>query len=257
MVSNEGVMKTVSSGMTDVGRARHHNEDSFLINDGLGLFVVADGMGGHAGGEVASRISVRVVERELLLAREREPDLFEREENGAVSQVLEQAVQTASSEVFRHSMSNPLLFGMGTTLTGLLLQGGQAWVAHVGDSRIYLVRSGRIRQLSEDHSLVQEQIRAGILTPEEARHSHLRNIITRSVGFESSVPVDILREEVMEGDVFLLCSDGLSNLVDEEEIAALVESSAGTEEIPPALIDLANDRGGDDNITAIVVRVEG
>lgn len=248
-------MKVSSWGMSDTGRARERNEDSYLINAPLGLYLVADGMGGHAGGEVASRLTVEVIERELLAARESAPELFVDEApNGAVRRLLEEAVKEASREVFERSATEPLLHGMGTTLTGLLVQGSTGWIAHVGDSRIYRIRDGEIDLLTEDHSLVQEQMKAGILTPEEARHSHLRNIITRSVGFEPTVPVDVLQEELREGDLFVICSDGLSNLVDDEEILEF----AGTEpaaSLPDTLIALANARGGDDNITAIVIAV--
>lgn len=247
-------MKVSAWALTDTGRAREHNEDSFLVNDSLGLFLVADGMGGHAGGEVASRLAVEVIERELLRLRELGPGTFASLSPESVRDALVGAVETASREVFERSTIEPRLHGMGTTLTGLLLQGRTAWVAHVGDSRIYLLRDGRIRLLTEDHSLVQEQMRAGILTPEEARHSHLRNIITRSVGFEASVPVDVIEEEVQEGDLFVLCSDGLSNLVEDEEILEFAEAHPA-EQLPEVLIALANDRGGDDNITAIVVHV--
>lgn len=247
-------MKVSAWARTDTGRAREHNEDSFLVNDSLGLYLVADGMGGHAGGEVASRLAVEVIERELLRRREESPETFADPASDSVRDAFVQAVETASREVFARSAAEPRLHGMGTTLTGLLLQGRTAWVAHVGDSRIYLMRGGQIRLLTEDHSLVHEQMRAGLLTPEEARHSHLRNIITRSVGFEARVPVDVSKEEVREGDLFLLCSDGLSNLVDDEEMLEFAESHP-PEQLPDVLVDLANARGGDDNITAVVVRV--
>jgi len=247
-------MKVSAWARTDTGRAREHNEDSFLVNDSLGLYLVADGMGGHAGGEVASRLAVEVIERELLRRREESPETFAEPASERMRDAFVAAVETASREVYQRSAAEPRLHGMGTTLTGLLLQGRTAWVAHVGDSRVYLVRDGQIRLLTEDHSLVHEQMRAGLLTPEEARHSHLRNIITRSVGFEARVPVDVLKEEVREGDLFLLCSDGLSNLVDDEEMLEFAESHP-PEQLPDVLVDLANARGGDDNITAVVVRV--
>lgn len=248
-------MKVSSWGMTDTGRSREQNEDAFLINAPLGLFLVADGMGGHAGGEVASRLTVEVVERELLAARERSPELFEgKAANGALRDLFEAAVKEASREVFERSAAEPRLHGMGTTLTGLLVQGDTAWIAHVGDSRLYRIRDGAIELLTEDHSLVQEQMKAGILTPEEARHSHLRNIITRSVGFEPSVPVDLFEEELREGDLFVLCSDGLSNLVEDEEILEFAKSEVASA-LPESLIALANARGGDDNITAVVVAI--
>lgn len=249
-------MKVSSWGKTDTGRAREHNEDSFLINASLGLYLVADGMGGHAGGEVASRLTVEVVERELAKLHETAPELFTSEApNGTLRRALEQVVKEASREVFERSATDPLLHGMGTTLSGILLLKESAWIAHVGDSRVYLLRGGEISMLTEDHSLVQEQMKAGILTPEEARHSHLRNIITRSVGFEISVPVDIREVPIQEGDLFLICSDGLSNLVEDAEILQVAESQP-LESLPSTLIELANSRGGDDNITAVVVSID-
>ena len=159
--------------------------------------------------------------------------------------------------VFRTSRSQPELAGMGTTCIALLLHGDVAVVGHVGDSRAYLVREGGILQLTEDHSLVNEQVRAGLLTAEEAKHSRLRNIITRSVGFEEDVLVDVVGLESKAGDRFLLCSDGLSNLVETDEIRAAFAAASDPAQVCKSLIALANERGGDDNITVIAVeRVE-
>src|SRR5438309_858579 len=156
------------------------------------------------------------------------------------------------SPVFRSSRANPELAGMGTTCISLLVQGEHAIVGHVGDSRAYLVRDGQVWQLSEDHSLVNEQVRASLLTEEEAKHSRLKNIITRSVGFEEDVLVDVVGVETRSGDKFLLCSDGLSNLMDNDEIRdALLRTEL--DQVPDLLIQLANSRGGDDNITVIAV----
>jgi len=234
---------------------REHNEDSFLVNEELGLFVVCDGMGGHAGGETASRLAVQTVERELLSARLRVDNPFASVAPLAetpLAGALREAVEGSCAAVFRTSKMNPELHGMGTTCICLLVHDSYALVGHVGDSRAYLVRDGEVLQLSEDHSLVNEQVRAGLLTPEEARVSRLKNIITRSVGFEEDVLVDILGIETQAGDRFLLCSDGLSNLVANEELGEALAKKK-LEEVPPALILLANDRGGDDNITAIAV----
>src|SRR6266851_5639585 len=163
---------------------REHNEDSWLINEDLGLHVVCDGMGGHAGGETASRLAVQTIERELLGARMRPDDPF--------ASALREAIEGACAAVYRTSKANPELQGMGTTCIALLLQGEIAILGHVGDSRAYAVREGEVVQLTEDHSLVNEQVRAGLLTPDEARHSRLKNIITRSVGFEEDVLVDLI-----------------------------------------------------------------
>ena len=241
---------------TDVGLKREHNEDSFLVNEDLGLYVVCDGMGGHAGGETASRLAVQTIERELLSARLREGDPFSVDaplEQTPLAGALREAIEGACAAVFRTSRANPELAGMGTTCISLLIHGAQALVGHVGDSRAYLVRKGEVHQLSEDHSLVNEQVRAGLLSEEEAKHSRLKNIITRSVGFEEDVLVDVIGVETLPGDLLLLCSDGLSNLLENEEIRdALLQHPV--EEVPQVLIQLGNDRGGDDNLTVIALQ---
>ena len=250
-----------SAARTDVGMKREHNEDSFLVNEDLGLYVVCDGMGGHAGGETASRLAVQTIEKELISAKLRVDDPFSASAQAALPEsplagALREAVEGACAAVFRTSRANPELAGMGTTCISLLVRADHAIVGHVGDSRAYLVRDGQVWQLSEDHSLVNEQVRAGLLTDEEAKHSRLKNIITRSVGFEEDVLVDVIGVETRAGDRFLLCSDGLSNLIDNDEIRdALARTDVG--KVPEMLIQLANSRGGDDNITVIAVqRVE-
>jgi serine/threonine protein phosphatase PrpC len=245
-----------SAARTDVGMRREHNEDSFLVNDDLGLYVVCDGMGGHAGGETASRLAVQTIERELISARLREDDPFSTQAQLAESPLadaLREAVEGACAAVFRTSRKHPELAGMGTTCTCLLLHREHAFVGHVGDSRAYLVRKGEIWQLSEDHSLVNEQVRAGLLTPDEARHSRLKNIITRSVGFEEDVLVDIVGVATEPGDRFMLCSDGLSNLLENGEIRDVLEGME-VSEAPRTLVEMANARGGDDNITVVALQ---
>ncbi len=241
---------------TDVGMKREHNEDSYLVNEDLGLYVVCDGMGGHAGGETASRLAVQTIERELLSAKLRADDPFAG--NGPLPEsplagALREAVEGACAAVFRTSRANPELAGMGTTCISLLVHDGQALIGHVGDSRAYLVRGGDVWQLSEDHSLVNEQVRAGLLTADEAKHSRLKNIITRSVGFEEDVLVDVMGVETRPGDKFLLCSDGLSNLIETEEIRDALQMT-DLADVPQQLIQLANSRGGDDNITVVAVQ---
>jgi len=245
-----------SAARSDVGMKREHNEDSFLVNEDLGLYVVCDGMGGHAGGETASRLAVQTVEKELISARLRPDDPFAAKaplSESPLAGALREAVESACAAVYRTSRANPELAGMGTTCISLLVHGEHAFIGHVGDSRAYLVRDGQIWQLSEDHSLVNEQMRAGLLTEEEAKQSRLKNIITRSVGFEEDVLVDLVGVETRAGDRFLLCSDGLSNLVDRDEIRdALAQPELA--QVPEMLIELANSRGGDDNSTAIAVQ---
>ena len=248
-----------SASLTDIGRKRDHNEDSFLVNEELGLYVVCDGMGGHAGGETASRLAVLTIERELISSRLRADDPFAAAaplpESPLVG-ALREAIEGSCAAVFRTAKLNPGLMGMGTTCISFLFHGELGLLGHVGDSRAYAVRAGEITQLSEDHSLVNEQVRAGLLTAEEAKHSRLKNIITRSVGFEEDVLVDLIGFQTAVGDKFLLCSDGLANLVENDEIRDhLVRFQL--QDVPRELIALANDRGGDDNITVVCTeRVE-
>src|SRR5437868_10370597 len=258
-VKEKPLSKFHSAARTDTGMKREHNEDSWLLNEDLGLYIVCDGMGGHAGGETASRLAVQTVEREMIGARMRPDDPFASSGGLAdtpLAGALREAIEGACAAVFRTSRANPELQGMGSTCIALLLHGDVAILGHVGDSRAYAVRDGEVVQLTEDHSLVNEQVRAGLLTPDEARHSRLKNIITRSVGFEEDVLVDLVGFETKAGDKFLLCSDGLANLVDNDEIKDhLIKFPLA--DVPRELIALANDRGGDDNITVVTVeRVE-
>ncbi len=248
-------MQLAASGTTDTGRKRDHNEDSFLVDEGLRLFVVADGMGGHAGGGTASRLAVETIRDRLREAKEKVPDAFgdgAGPEDARLLEFLRQAVESACAAIFKAAQGDPSLAGMGTTVTAALFDGDTAYVAHVGDSRCYLLRQGRIYQISEDHSLVNEQLKAGAITSDEARGSRFRNIITRSVGFEEEVLVDMMGLDIEPGDKMVLCCDGLSNMVQDHEILKIADETP-LEEAPGKLVALANDRGGDDNITVIVV----
>ncbi len=243
-------------GITEVGQRRDHNEDSFLVDEALGLFVVADGMGGHAGGGTASRLAVETIRSTIQHARESEPEIFGGKggsEDTAVPDLMRQAVEEACAVIFRAAQDDPDLAGMGTTVTAALVDGKTAFVAHVGDRRCYLLRQGRIYQVSEDHSLVNEQLKAGAISADEAKHSRFKNIITRSVGFEQQVQVDLMGLELEDQDALVICCDGLSNMVDDPEILHIVEESP-LDVAPGRLVALANDRGGDDNITVIVIR---
>lgn len=244
-------------GATDVGRKRENNEDSFVVDEALSTFAVADGMGGHAGGGTASRLAVETLQASLKAQREKNPGAFEAQvpiEDSGLPDLMRVAVESACLAIYRRSQNTPSLNGMGTTLTSLLLNGRYAFVAHVGDSRLYLVRRGRILQVSDDHSLVNEQLKAGVITAEEAKNSRFRNVITRSVGFEEDVLVDLYGLELEQDDLFVICCDGLSNLVEDGEIAHMAQKEA-PEDLPLRLIGLANDRGGDDNITVIAVKI--
>lgn len=248
-------MKIRTRARTDVGRKREQNEDSFLAADDLGLYVVADGMGGHAGGDIASRLAVEAIERVVREASRREESPFAEATSLAESplpDLLRDAVETASAEIYRRALVEPDLAGMGTTTSAMLIHGPHVFIAHVGDSRVYLSRGALLQQITEDHSLVNEQIKAGVITAEEAKSSRLKNIITRSVGFEEEVLVDIMGLEAEPADVFVLCSDGLANMVEDGEIGELARR-VPLDELPDRLVDLANDRGGEDNITVICV----
>jgi PPM family protein phosphatase len=251
-------MTVSAQGISDVGRKRDHNEDTLLLDGELGLYIVADGMGGHQGGGTASRLAVETIREDVRAARDRDPSLLAFTgplESSPLRDVLRTAVERACKNIFQAAQGDPDLQGMGTTVTALVVGPQNAFVAHVGDSRCYLLRGGAIFQISEDHSLVNEQLKAGAITPEEARTSRFRNIITRSVGFEEQVAVDLLGLDLESGDRLVVCCDGLSNLVEDQEIQDIVAGSP-LDEAPRRLVDLANDRGGDDNITVIVLHVE-
>lgn len=249
-------LTVVSAGTTDVGRKRTHNEDSYLVDDEIQLYVVADGMGGHAGGGTASRIAVETIDREVRnasKARETALRLKGPLQESPLPEVLRAAVEKACMAIFSAAQDDPQLQGMGTTVIALMVKDNHALFAHVGDSRAYLVRGDLIQQISEDHSLVNEQIKAGMITPEEARHSRYKNIITRSVGFEEEVQVDVMGLITEPNDVFILCSDGLANMVEDHEIREMVRRYP-IQELPGRFVELANERGGDDNVTVIVVQ---
>jgi PPM family protein phosphatase len=239
-----------------VGRVREKNEDSHLIEESKGLFVVADGMGGHVGGRVASSLAVESVSRFIVDRGDAiTVDPTRGLENSPVTDLLADAVRSACATIYQKAQADPELQGMGTTVTAIMVVGSGGFVAHVGDSRCYLQRDDRIVQITDDHSLVNEQIKAGLITRDQARFSQLKNIITRSVGFEKDVAVDTFALPVREGDRFLLCSDGLANFVDDTEIG-LALSTLELEQVPQKLIDLANSRGGEDNITVVCLALE-
>ena len=253
-------MHIVAEGKSDVGLKRDHNEDSLLLDRTLGLYMVCDGMGGHAAGEVASAYATETVQRVLNeskalldeMARKETPELRER-----VLALAETAVGTACAEIHAMSTADAGKAGMGTTLVMMLVVGGKGLMAHVGDSRLYMVRAGQIHQLSEDHSYCTEMIKRGKMTREQARTSPYANVITRAVGIQKSVQVDTLLFDIIPGDTFLLCSDGLHGYTEDPNDLADMLSQPKTEDIPQALIDLANHRGGKDNISAVVLRAVG
>ncbi len=231
---------------------REQNEDSHLVDDGMGLFVVADGMGGHLGGKTASSLAVKTVGESVQAIHTEIVDgaSVTPLESSPVPRLLADAVRSACAAIFEEAQKDVELQGMGTTVTAMMLLSQRAFIAHVGDSRCYLQRGERVIQITDDHSLVNEQIKAGLITREQARASRLKNIITRSVGFEKDVAVDTFALPLQPGDKFLMCSDGLANFVDDTEIG-LALAQLSLDEVPAAMIALANERGGDDNITVV------
>jgi PPM family protein phosphatase len=224
---------------TDVGRVREGNEDAFLVDDAMGLMAVADGMGGHRAGEVASATALEALRAAITSGRP-----------------LRESIEDANEAVFTKSLTDNSLRGMGTTLTaGTLVTGGTVLVGHVGDSRAYLLHDGELRQITDDHSLVEELVREGRLTADEAAVHPQRSIITRALGVDASVEVDVYPVELAAGDRLLLCSDGLTGMVQADEIAAILRRESDPTRAATQLVDAANQAGGEDNITVVVVSV--
>lgn len=247
-------MRIIAWPTTEVGRVRSHNEDSYLVDAELGLYLVADGMGGHAGGAHASQLCVDIVAKVVRRGLDATHVTGREEQDSHILELLGAAVSEASARIHKQAELDARLHGMGTTLTGVLVFGGRAYVVHVGDSRAFLLRGGTARQLTSDHSWLNEQVQAGILTEQEAAASDLKHIITRSVGFEEQVAADVMPLPVHPGDVLLLCSDGMSNYIEGHELAMLGRDH-WYGDLPRICADLANKRGGDDNITVVVVLV--
>jgi PPM family protein phosphatase len=249
-------MRVISCGITDVGLKRNHNEDNLLINEELNLFVVADGMGGHNGGEYASAICGNTVE-EIVENMELgdELDVSVDDPVELVREKLRYALRLAGRRIFEKASDSAEFHGMGTTAVSMLIDGSNAFIAHVGDSRLYLVRGDTVEQVTEDHSFVARQIKAGVLTAEEARTHRMRNVIYRSLGYQEDVEVDVQVRPVLAGDRFLLCSDGLSGHVEPYEIFDHV-TQFGPQDAARRLVDLACERGGEDNITVIIATVD-
>jgi serine/threonine protein phosphatase PrpC len=246
---------------TDVGKKREHNEDNFLVDTKLSLFVVADGMGGHASGEVASHLAVHEL-RNAIEAKREVIDGYAKADGKVTTQellaVMEHAVQDACAAIFQKGKNEADKRGMGTTISALMMVGERGFIAHVGDSRIYMVRQGQVIQLTEDHSLINELIRRGKVTKESigrSPYSAYKNAVTRAVGVYETVQVDTIDLEVLPGDQFLLCSDGLHAYLDDKVIVEQLAVAQVTA-IPQHLVDMANERGGQDNITAVVVRIQ-
>lgn len=243
------MLRVQACGLSDVGRARRHNEDYFELDPERCLYIVADGMGGHSHGEVASRLAVKAI-------REYIGKAASGEESGRRSNVLRTAIQLAHEQVLRAIRQDGTLQGMGTTVVCFFLTGHTAAVAHVGDSRAYRYRQGRLELLTQDHTWVHEQVVAGYLSREQARAHPLKNVVTRALGGEVDVVVDIREMEACPGDLFLLCSDGLTTMLSDEEIRAQVAAATSLDDLCRNLVREANARGGLDNITVLALAIE-
>lgn len=238
----------------DAGRARSNNEDSVAIDADVALAVLADGMGGYNAGEVASQMATSFICSELgRWLREASAQAGDAD----VRRAMDICVDNANRAIFNAANSNPQYAGMGTTLVVALFRDARLLVGHVGDSRAYRLRGGRLQQITRDHSLLQEQIDAGLITPEQAAFSANKNLVTRAVGVEDTVLLETHQHDVMPGDLYLLCSDGLSDMLDDGTIAQILQSQESLDATCRALIDAANDAGGKDNISVILVRAGG
>jgi len=247
----------VMTGRTDPGMVREHNEDCFVIVPESGVAVLADGMGGHLAGEVASAMAIDQVTQYLLHA-------FSRGQgptgNGAppVPELLVDAIKAANTAIHQASMSRPEQAGMGTTIVAAVFNGDHLTVAHVGDSRLYRYRDGRLEQITEDHSMVQELLRRGLITPEEARTSVNKNLVTRALGVDPVVEVDVRETDLAKGDLYLLCSDGLNDVLTDEEIAAQIAGHPNDlDAAARSMIQQVNERGGPDNVSIVLIRSDG
>ena len=249
------------SAKSDIGRVRTNNEDSFFADPDIGLFLVADGMGGHNSGEVASKMACEIISKNLKTALEKSPDadttrVIFGENNPQVSEPannLISAIRLANRVIFEASQNYTQNHGMGTTLVAALIRNKSYVISWVGDSRIYLVRHGQIQQLTTDHSLVQEQINRGIITNEQAEASEFKNILTRALGTAENVDAEIAETPTFVGDFLLLCTDGLTRMLPDSVILETVKKHNDPEAICDELIKLANDAGGRDNVTALVI----
>ena len=253
-------LRYVAAAKTDVGQKRQGNEDRFCLDPALGLYVVADGMGGHAAGEVASRLAVETIQ-----------EWMEKYLNGADAAIVGPAAGAGSAEancllssirlanrvIFDSAKDRPEYAGMGTTVVAVLTQADRFVLANVGDSRIYRIRRNQIVQVSRDHSFVQQQVDNGRMSATEAHQSQYRHMITRALGLKESVDVDLIEQPACPEDVLVLCSDGLSDLLDDEEILAAVQDHGDDlDRACQALVDRANAKGGDDNITVLVIQAQ-
>jgi len=247
-------------GKSDTGMVRDHNEDCFLVVPESGLAILADGMGGHLAGEVASAMAIDKVTHYLLNAFSASPaDTAEATSDTSFESVkLAEAIKAANTAIHDASRSRPEQAGMGTTIVVVAFHDNKLTVAHVGDSRLYRYRNGELSQVTEDHSMVQELLRRGLMTPDEARTSLNRNLVTRALGIDPTVEVDVHEQPYEDGDLYLLCSDGLNDVLADEQIAAVLASHPGDmESAAQQLIADVNKHGGPDNVSIVLIRTDG
>ena len=238
----------------DPGRSRSNNEDAVSIDAEVSLAVLADGMGGYNAGEVASTMATGFIQTELSRWLREAGD---QASDAEVRRAMDICVDNANRAIFNAANTNPQYAGMGTTLVVAVFRDKRLMLGHVGDSRGYRLRGGRLQQLTRDHSLLQEQIDAGLITPEQAAFSANKNLVTRAVGVEDTVLLETHQHEVLPGDLYLLCSDGLSDMLDDTSIAQVLQAHDVLESRVQALIDAANDAGGKDNISVVLARAAG
>ena len=244
---------TAAFGLTDVGRCRETNQDELLVDTGLGLFAVADGMGGHAAGEVASHLAI-----ESLAETMASQSAINTVNAGEAEHQLEHAFHEGNRKICESVLDRGEWRGMGTTIVAILSIGDEAVVGHVGDSRAYRLRDGALEQLTSDHSWVNEQVKLGLMTDSEAQRHPMRNIVTRALGNRSDLQVDLTRLRVLEGDLFLLCSDGLNSMLSDLEIQTILHQNRDNlEAASRELIDRANSKGGEDNVTVVLISASG
>jgi PPM family protein phosphatase len=246
-----------SGGVTSVGRVRTNNEDCFKIVEPLNLFVLSDGMGGEAHGEIASALAVEAVVKHCQETQDDPAMTVFGDMPAAWSEKtkrLSSAVHLANKSIFDSAQKHPERHGMGATLTAAWIEGDRVSIAHVGDSRAYLLRGGSLQQLTTDHSLVAEQVRRGILTPAEAEKSEMQSVLLRALGAHEEIEVDAEEHMLFGRDILLLCSDGLTRMVTEPEIAGTLQAEPDPTKAAQRLVELANDQGGADNVTVVVVR---
>lgn len=249
--------KVEIAGITDTGLVRERNEDSILTHPDIGLAVLADGMGGHRGGDVASALAVRTIHSVLKALLPELRSGYNDEETGYALQstAVHRAVEMANESVYEAAQQQPELQGMGTTVVVLLFHDNRVTIAHIGDSRLYRVRGGELEQVTRDHTLLQDLIDRGFYTPEEARCSKNKNLVTRALGIEQRVHADIQEERVARGDLFMLCSDGLNDMVEDDEIHhTLDRHGEDLQQAAEQLVCLANQNGGRDNVSVVLGR---